>query len=1028
MNSHCRSTQHRALVYAAFALLVCVSCSRVADQRPDKLFATAFKLQRNLELRLPDVPYAPIVPEKRESSIAFAAPELAEAEAMVLRQLDTEAPARSLIALQARIYMLRRQWDSAVDTARMSYEAEPNGSELDLGTAYLARGLAQRRPRDLQLAIEHFGEALARNPNDPVGLFNRAIAFEKLFLLRRAEADSEAYLKVDASSGWAEEARERLGRIQQSLASWKKRLDLFRGSEEEYLKNHRSVPPEILLDSAITEWLPRLMDPDARRSSTARQALGLLAQQLAERHKDPWLSELLAKPEPVGGISALASAVNANRTANYDAGLRHARTARRLFETHSNVAGTARARFEETYALSRSFRRAQDCIDSAAAAHVRELDRFPWIDAQARMERAICAFHNGEFGFALTEMDGALQDIASSGYETLYLRGLGLKAALHTLLGNTVTAMRMDWAGLELYWQGMHAPNRAFQFYSDLFMSAEREQRWRSAYAFALEAVDMIALDPNRLTEVTARTSLGAFALRVGENANAVQQTELAANLLRPFGDMPSANAYRLQNLIVLASAYLAVGRTGDAAKTLTAVRSDNSDSIITRLALHRTYGLIHHAQQEWKEAREELLTAAGIARDAVRRLRDDAARLQWKRESNLVFRTLTSIAIDQADSPATALALWEWFRSAPVRDQDVPLAAPEDLADLLQSRLGAYRTASVVSWAQLDNRLAIWLFDNRGVRFAWSPSSASRVQTLSTKFTRLCSRPDSNVLTLRTVAQELYQALIGPIANHLDQNRVLLVEPDVVPGSIAFEALVHPDGRWLGEHFTIVTSPGLWAELALRGRRSVVRASSPALIVGNPAHAATSSEFFSPLPDAEREAEFIQRLFSSGRSLVGPAAVPRAVTASLAEAELFHFAGHARFDGESARLLLAGAGASLDSTGVQQFGRRCRLAVLSACSTAGPDRDGPWNVESLVQAFWRAGTPLVIASRWEVDSTTTNQLFSEFYTRLVRGKNAAEALRHAVAATRSSSASAHPFYWAAFHAFGSLPIDSRHL
>jgi CHAT domain-containing protein len=133
----------------------------------------------------------------------------------------------------------------------------------------------------------------------------------------------------------------------------------------------------------------------------------------------------------------------------------------------------------------------------------------------------------------------------------------------------------------------------------------------------------------------------------------------------------------------------------------------------------------------------------------------------------------------------------------------------------------------------------------------------------------------------------------------------------------------------------------------------------------------------------------------------------------------LFHFTGHASFDGESARLVLAGEAASLDAQAIEKSAKRCRLAVLSACATAAAERDGPWNVESLVQAFWRAGTPQVIASRWEVDSTITARLFTEFYTHLFRGDNAPESLRSAAAAIRSQPDSTHPFFWAAFHVFG---------
>jgi len=156
-------------------------------------------------------------------------------------------------------------------------------------------------------------------------------------------------------------------------------------------------------------------------------------------------------------------------------------------------------------------------------------------------------------------------------------------------------------------------------------------------------------------------------------------------------------------------------------------------------------------------------------------------------------------------------------------------------------------------------------------------------------------------------------------------------------------------------------------------------------------------------------------------------AATSRAVVSALPAAELFHFTGHARFDGESGRLALAGEGPLLGAEAIEKSARNCRLAVLSACSTAASERDGPWNVESLVQAFWRAGTPQVIASRWEVDSAVTARLFTEFYKHLLSGENAPESLRSAAAAIRSRPESSHPFFWAAFHLFGAS-IDRKEI
>jgi CHAT domain-containing protein len=519
---------------------------------------------------------------------------------------------------------------------------------------------------------------------------------------------------------------------------------------------------------------------------------------------------------------------------------------------------------------------------------------------------------------------------------------------------------------------------------------------------------------------------LASFALRSGDNRMALTQTELSAQLLRPFGALPSAREYKIQNEIVLTSAYLAAGENVKAANTLAGMgRESDGRSVLTRLALHRTRGLLHDQQNDWQQARGELLIASDLARTAARNLSNDASRLQWKREAGLVFRSLTRISLDRERSPESGLAYWEWFRSAPVR-QILDRVSPETLNETLRSQLPLYSATTAVSWAQLDDRIAIWLFDDRGVRFAWSPFPASRCKVLCARFTRLCLRPDSDLTTLKKVGQDLYQALLAPIANYLDPGRILLFEPDAVPGAIAFEALVPPDGKWLGDRFTIVTSPGLWAELALRRTLSPLTPSSTALVVGNPLYVSSGSEAAVPLPDAEREAKSVCRRFPSGPCLLGATATPNAVSSFLPQAELFHFAGHARFDGESARMLLSGEGAVLDSRAVENSARRCRLAILSACSTAAPERDDPWNAESLVQAFWRAGTPQVIASRWEVDSAVTAQMFDEFYNRLSSGESAPEALRRAAATIRVQPDKTHPFFWAAFHVFGSVPAERR--
>src|SRR5262245_15493002 len=66
-----RRVPNVALLFAALAFLVYCSCSRVIGSKPEKLFDNAFRVGRNLELRLPGVPHARIVPAQRGESISI---------------------------------------------------------------------------------------------------------------------------------------------------------------------------------------------------------------------------------------------------------------------------------------------------------------------------------------------------------------------------------------------------------------------------------------------------------------------------------------------------------------------------------------------------------------------------------------------------------------------------------------------------------------------------------------------------------------------------------------------------------------------------------------------------------------------------------------------------------------------------------------------------------------------------------------------------------------------------------------------
>jgi CHAT domain-containing protein len=74
---------------------------------------------------------------------------------------------------------------------------------------------------------------------------------------------------------------------------------------------------------------------------------------------------------------------------------------------------------------------------------------------------------------------------------------------------------------------------------------------------------------------------------------------------------------------------------------------------------------------------------------------------------------------------------------------------------------------------------------------------------------------------------------------------------------------------------------------------------------------------------------------------------------------------------------------------------------------------------DNLVRTLMAGGVPNVIASRWNVDSESTVELFQNFYANLNRGETAAQALRGARQALLEQADKSHPYFWAAFNLTG---------
>ena len=269
----------------------------------------------------------------------------------------------------------------------------------------------------------------------------------------------------------------------------------------------------------------------------------------------------------------------------------------------------------------------------------------------------------------------------------------------------------------------------------------------------------------------------------------------------------------------------------------------------------------------------------------------------------------------------------------------------------------------------------------------------------------------------LRANARQLSEWLLGPWDRELNGVKTVVVESDDPVASLPWPALVRANGHYWSQDFALrvrVARHGSVSAPALASTMNVLAVGAPAL---------GGVDNLPELPNAKNEAEKVSALFPRSILLSGHQASLTEVRDRLGSAELFHFAGHG-YGGEGGGLWLSdgsGGATLLRAADIRNLNlSSCRLVVLSGCSTASGELNGPGDPQSLVRAFLRAGAREVVASVWNLSSAGTAVFMDKFYQSILTGAAAAEALRQAAAAARSGGTWSHPYYWAGLEAFSS--------
>ena len=1045
-----------ALGLGAVLCVVTLVRNTAADSA-ERLIAKAYTERRTLELRLGGAEHAPMRLERGPSASSLSQPEsLIRAELVIREYLKRNPADQKWLHTKARVSLLDRDFDSALGLLRQALEIQPDSPQLltDLASGYFERAQATGQAIDYGDAIEYLGEALAHSPDDPVALFNRAVVDEKIFFYSQAIDDWKHYLKIDATGGWADEARTRLAQIQAKVDDRNHGIAEPLLTPSDLAGKARSTKVEGVdgrieeqLSLAITSWLPMAF-PSGSRSNAgqaeAEAALSVLGDWLAKQHDDYWLRDLLTattSPDFPLAVAALSKALTANDEGNSAAAQQYAAAAAQHFSLSHNLAGVLRARLEYIYALHITQDGAKCLPPVERWRQSIEEHPYSWLQAQYHLEAGTCYWFIGNLGKARELYQAAADEANEHRYNALYLRTQDHLASLDGTSGNFRASWTRIHEGLQRFWTGHYPAMRGYNLYYNLQESARARKQGHLQVSSWADALGLSESFSDHTLRAMAHSLMANAAMAAAQPNDAENQFRLADQQFALSPPIKSTRVARVEAETRLAEAEIGLGKLQEAKDQLIKLETDVSQLSDNFLSLLFYTNLSEAEARLGNEAHAEnaLHSAIGFAELDLISLKDERAKLEWSQKYSAPYRNLAELRLRQGYT-AEALEIWEWYRGAGLRSInraggsatrrtdpgtgdheaghfDSHEASVENLTEV-SKLLPALTTKTVLSYMRTADGYVVWAYDDRGISVHTIPASAARLQFLAQDFRRLCSDYKSDLNQVRQQGQILYNLLIAPVEDKLSSDRSLVIETDGALNGVAFDALVDKQNLYLAEHGAISSSLGLYYRSHAHPPMPLTPAASRALIVAVPTAKTPDGQSAPFLPDAADEGLIVERRFHNAKFLQDKDATIAAVRTQLASANIFHFAGHGIASPGQTGLLLADGTltyASIQGADLSQM----QLAVLSGCDTIG-DLDGTeYNPDSLVRLFASAGVPRVVASRWNVDSAATKEFMELFYQHLLGGEIAIEALRNAREKLRTYEATKHPYYWAAFTEFG---------
>jgi CHAT domain-containing protein len=879
----------------------------------------------------------------------------------------------------------------------------------------LAVALAAEAKGDILLissALAATERAIELDGTLPEPRFNRAALLESLSLRETAISAFDDYLRHDARSEWAVEARERretLKRRTSNGTDWRKQLPLLAKAASEndqaFIASTVTRFPEQARRWCETEflgdWGAAVAAGDEAQAAQQLSFARAVANTLLRKHGEALVADAVAV---IDASTDTERAVLARAQTAYRDGRRL--YGERRLEDGVRLMREAAAQFEalrSPMAHVAKYYLANAAIDRGdrdlAIALALELERtapprYRALHASREWLRGVLFGFDGLFEHSLRALLNAAATFEALGEEDNAAETRDRAAALLTILGRVGEAWEMRRQTLP----AAASSGNPHRLQSALFSAATtalQERQWDAAHVLLDLLTSVKGGNPRMRAEAMVWSALAAS--RAGFE-RAAQNALAAAH--QSSTDLAGPDLADVENELRLVEAMLIPERDRSRAVAL----------LDTHIAEAKRRGRTTRLESVLVE-RARLMPRE----DAIRNLRE-AIELIESRGSSLRSRDLRDSFLGSSGDAYTALA------DQLDRRGDV-FGAIATLDRKRAGTLAADFTSRIVpgtallTYAAFDDRFVIYASTRKGTaRFAVPVNNAALVRQVTSFHDAIVT---NRLSATRDLGKDLHRILIVPASSVLAGMDSLVFVVDDALQDVPFAALIGADGSYLAEHFSVTIAPTLaHASTPSDGSRSA----GSLLVIGNPQIDQNRFPGLPSLRGAEEEARQVATLYPSAVVLLQENATRANVDREIRNAGVLHVAAHAVVDPvepRRSRILLAGEDSLATSDVSSASLEALDTVVLAGCRTAVSGR-GYGNVRSLAAGFVAAGARSVVATLWEIDDNATRELVVAFH-RALRNRQAPLALREAQLAMLHSGdpSLAAPRNWAALQLYG---------